>query len=175
MIKKLITPLLCILVAASVTRAYAQPQTGDWEFTLGGSGDSNSRFSRGGFGLNGSAGYFFTPNIELGLRQGVNYDAHAANDEWAGSTRAAADWHFLLGKFVPFVGADFGLDYTEHYDRWGIGPEAGFKYYVQPRTFIMAMGEYRWNFNRFRDVDNRLDDGHFVFTVGIGFNVGGKR
>ena len=69
-----------------MTSVLAQPQGGDWEFTLGGSGDSNSRFSRGGFGLNGSAGYFLNPNIEFSLRQGVSYDAHAANE------------HLVVGK-----------------------------------------------------------------------------
>lgn len=173
MMKRLL--ILCTLGLSAALPVFAQPHGGDWEFTLGGTGDSNNRFSHGGFGATGSAGYFFNPNFELALRQNVNYDAHQQNDEWAGSTRMGADWHFLLGKFVPFVGANAGLDYDEHHDVWGIGPEVGFKYYVHERTFILAMGEYRWDFDRFRDVDNNFDDGHFAFTLGIGFNIGGKR
>jgi len=175
MMKNLIKPILAVLAVAGAVSLRAQPQAHDWEFTLGGSGDANNKFSHGGFGLAGSAGYFFTPNFEFALRQNVNYDAHSQDDEWRGSTRVAADWHFLLGKFVPFLGVDFGLDYTEHDDTWGIGPEAGFKWYVHERTFILTSVEYRWAFDRFRDVDNNLNDGVLVFTVGIGFNVGGHR
>jgi hypothetical protein len=170
--KKLLASSLFAFALAGATPLFAQPQAGDWEFTLGGSGNSDQDFDRGGFGLNVGAGYFFNPNLELGLRQNVTYNGNQRDDEWSGSTRGAVDWHFQLGKFVPFVGANFGLDYNEDNDRWGIGPEVGMKYYVYDRTFLMAMGEYRWYFDRFRDLDNNADDGSFVFTVGIGFNVG---
>ena len=90
MMMKLKLAVICALAFATALPAMAQPQGGDWEFTLGGQGDSNQRFNRGGFGLAGSAGYFFNPNFELGLRQNVNYDFHSQNDEWAGSTRVAA-------------------------------------------------------------------------------------
>ena len=173
--KQLIPSITCALALAGAASLNAQPQAGDWEFTLGGSGDSDQEFDNGGYGIAGSAGYFFTENLELALRQNVNYDARTQDDEWAGSTRIAADWHFILGKFVPFVGANFGIDYNEDDNSWGAGPEVGFKYYVHEKTFILAMGEYRWSFDRFRDADNNLDDGHFVFTVGVGFALGGRR
>src|SRR5688572_17756209 len=102
--KKLITGIVLALTLGTALPLMAQPQAGDWEFTLGGTGDANQDFDRGGAGVNGSVGYFFTQNFELGLRQSVIYDARRDDDEWAGSTRVAADWHFLLGKFVPFIG-----------------------------------------------------------------------
>ena len=174
--KNLIKVTICTLAFAGAAAAYAQPQAGTWEFTLGGQGDSDQDFDRGGFGFSGSAGYFFTDNFEVALRQNVNYNARTDDDEWSGATRAAADWHFLFHeRFVPFVGVNFGIDYTEEDNSWGVGPELGFKYYVHERTFILAMGEYRWSFDEIRSIDNNADDGRFIFTLGIGFNVGGPR
>jgi hypothetical protein len=175
MMKSLIKCTVVALASAGVASTFAQPQGGDWEFTLGGSGNANNKFSTGGFGLSGSVGYFFNENFETALRQNWNYDTSGPNDQWSGATRLAADWHFLLGNFVPFVGANVGLDYNRYDNSWGVGPELGFKYYVHERTFILAMGEYRWNFDRIRDIDNNSDNGTFVFTVGVGFAVGGRR
>jgi hypothetical protein len=163
----------CAIACALIT-AKAQPSQGDWEFTLGGGGDSDNEFNHGGFNLAASAGYFFTPGLEAALRQSVVYDSHSSDDSWAGSTRGAVDYNFQLGKFVPFVGGNFGLDYNERDNEWGIGPEIGAKYYVHEKTFLFAMGEYRWLFDRLRDVDNNADDGRFLFTIGIGFNIGGN-
>jgi hypothetical protein len=171
--KNLFKCLVIALILAAAPAVMAQPSAGDWEFTLGGGGDSDNDFHRGGFSLIGSAGYFFTPNFEAGLRQSVTYDAHTRDDAWAGSTRAAFDYHFLLGKFVPFVGGNFGLEYNERDSEWAIGPEIGAKYYVYEKTFLFLMGEYRWFFDRLSAIDNNADDGRFLFTVGIGFNVGG--
>jgi hypothetical protein len=45
---------------------------------------------------------------------------------------------------------------------------------VHERTFVFAMGEYRWFFDDFDDIEDNSDDGSFAFTVGIGFNIGGR-
>jgi hypothetical protein len=174
MMKNLIKACALALALSGAIPLMAQPQAGDWEFTLGGSGDADQDFDRGGAGINGSFGYFYNENFEMSVRQSVNFDGRGNDDEWAGSTRLAADWHFLLGKFVPFVGANFGLTYTEDDSAWGIGPEVGFKYYVHERTFIFALGEYRWHFDELDQLDDTADDGSFAFTVGVGFNVGGR-
>ena len=36
------------------------------------------------------------------------------------------------------------------------------------------MGEYRWLFDDLDDAEDNADDGHFAFTVGVGFNIGGR-
>lgn len=154
-------------------RTYAQPQGGEWEFTLGGGGSADNEFNHGGFNMVGSAGYFFTPNFETALRQQVTYST-GGSDVWGGSTGLALDYHFLLGKFVPFIGANIGADYgTRLNGVWGAGPEAGLKYYVYEKTFLFVMGQYRWLFDKLEDVTGHADDGTFAFTIGIGFNVGG--
>jgi hypothetical protein len=172
--KNLLKCSVCALALAGATSVMAQPQAGDWEFTLGGGGSSDQDFDRGGFGVDGSFGYFMTQNFEVAVRQNVNFAAQTDDEEWSGSTRLAADWHFVLGQFVPFIGANIGLVYNEDASAWGAGPEVGFKYYVHERTFVFAMGEYRWFFDDFDDIEDNSDDGSFAFTVGIGFNIGGR-
>lgn len=174
MIKKFKNGLLALAVAGAIPSAFAQPQAGDWEFTLGGGGSSDTEFENGGVGINGSFGYFFNPNLEAAVRQSINFADSGVDEEWSGSTRVAVDYHFLFDKLVPFIGANFGLDYNEDDSVWGIGPEAGIKYYVHEKTFLFVMGEYRWLFDDFGDVDNRADDGRFAFTFGVGFNLGGR-
>jgi hypothetical protein len=176
MMKNLIKrTLFALALASAIPVAMAQPQAGDWEFTLGGGGDTDTDFDRGGFGVNGSFGYFYTPNFEIGVRQNLNFAGRTADEEWSGSTRLALDYHFLLGRFVPFIGGSFGIDYNEDDDVWGIGPEVGVKYYVHEKTFLFVLGEYRWLFDRLSQADNRADDGRFAVTFGVGFNIGGGR
>ncbi len=178
--KNLIKASVLALVVAGATTLMAQPQAGDWEFTLGGGGDVDQEFEAGGAGISGSIGYFINENFEVAVRQNITFSAGGhrghddADEQWSGSTAVAADWHFLLGKFVPFVGANIGMTYNEDDSTWGAGPEVGIKYYVHERTFIFGMAEYRFNFEDLDDADENADDGHFAFTVGVGFNIGGR-
>lgn len=166
--------IYALALFCAITTAMAQPQAGDWEFTLGGGGASDTDFDNGGIGLNGSFGYFYNSNLEVALRQSLNFVNAGADEEWSGSTRIAADYHFLFDRIVPFVGANFGIDYNEDDSVWGIGPEAGIKYFVHERTFLFAMAEYRWLFDDFDQADDNADDGRFAFTFGVGFNIGGR-
>jgi hypothetical protein len=166
-----------VLGLSSALTAMAQPQSGDWEFTLGGAGSADNEFETGGFNINGSIGYFFNPHLEVALRQGVGlaaFQEHASN-EWSGNTRAAIDWHFVFGKVVPFIGANIGIDYNEHDSSGSLAPELGVKCYVHEKTFLFLMGEYRWFWDKIEDIDNNADNGRFVFTLGVGFNIGGHR
>lgn len=172
--KNLIKCSVFALALAGAIPLMAQPQAGDWEFTLGGGGTTDQEFDSGGGSVNGSFGYFYNENFEMSVRQTIGVVEAHGDDGWTGDTRVAADWHFILGKFVPFIGANIGIRYDEDDSVWGAGPEAGFKYYVHERTFIFGMAEYRWNFDDFNDVEDSADDGFFAFTVGIGFNVGGR-
>src|SRR5687767_9751555 len=112
--KNLIKACALALALAGASSVMAQPQAGDWEFTLGGGGSSDQDFERNSMGINGSIGYFFNEHFELGVRQGVNFSGVTDDEEWFGSTLLAADWHFMTGgKFVPFIGVSTGATYTE--------------------------------------------------------------
>jgi len=152
--------------------ALAQPKAEDVEITLGGGGINNKDFDAGSFNINGSVGYFITKNFEISLRQSVSYADFNDGTAWNGSTRLAADFQFDLGRFQPFIGANIGYIYGDSVnDTWAAAPEAGIKYYVTEagRTFIFAMAEYQIFFRDAEDAD--FDDGQFVYTVGIGFNL----
>ncbi|MDX1950972.1 MAG: hypothetical protein SFY81_02240 [Verrucomicrobiota bacterium] len=150
--------------------AWAQPAAGEWEVTLGGSGNSDNDFDRGAFSLDGSLGYYLTDNWEVSLRQGIGFSSQG--DRWSGNTRGAVDYNFQLGNIVPYLGANIGYLYGDDFeDRFAAGPEAGVKWYVLEKTFIFTGAEYQFFFEEARDIDNQFKDGNFVFTVGIGFNI----
>lgn len=146
------------------------PSPGDWEFTLGGSGSSDKNFDAGGFGANGSIGYFLTEESEVSLRSSGNFSDFGTS-VFNGSTRVAYDYHFDLDRFRPFVGLNAGMVYGDNVDETGIaGLEGGLKYYVQPKTFIFAMAEYQWLFDNSSQAVDGIDDGQFLYSLGIGFN-----
>lgn len=179
---KLVT---CILALALPLAAWGQttvsaPGTvdltrhaGEHEITLGGSGGSNTEFDSSFGGINFSYGAYINPTLMWQLRQSVNYsNPDRGGTSWNGSTKIAFDQHFTArGVVRPFIGANFGRVYGDSVrDTWAAGLEAGAKFYVQSRTFVYAMAEYGWFFQRARGIDNSFKDGQLNFGVGIGYN-----
>jgi hypothetical protein len=71
----------------------------------------------------------------------------------------------------PFFGVNLGRIYGDTIsDTWAAGLEGGAKYYVQPRTFIMAMVQYAWYFDKRDNIDDTFSQGQFLWNVGVGFN-----
>lgn len=188
-IMKTITSLrTCLLAVALPLAALAQPaptadtatsadpylrMQGDREFSIGGSGASNKDFDSTLGGVSFSYGQYLNNTVAVVLRQSVNYsNPDVGGTQWNGSTRVAVDKYILpRGRVRPFVGANFGGIYGDRVnDSWAAGLETGAKFYVQERTFIMAMVEYSWLFENSRGLDDRFDDGQFNWTVGVGFN-----
>lgn len=160
---------IAALTCLTLTVSQAQPKAGDWEFTIGGGGQTfDADFDEGAFNVSTEVGYFLNDNFEVAVRQGLGYTSNGG--DWNGRTTVAGDWHFQLGKFVPFIGANAGYLYGTGNDVWGIGPEAGVKFYVHQQTFIFVRGDYLFTFDDADDADERFDDGSFGFTVGVGFN-----
>jgi len=146
-------------------------RAGDWEFTLGGGGASNTDLDSSGGGLNTSVGFYFSDTLELSVRQSANYTNGAGDAEYDGSTFVALDHHFGNGRLRPFVGVNVGAVYGENTsDSWAAGIEAGLKFYVQPRTFLFALVNYAWTFEDADDADDTFSDGGLLWTVGVGFN-----
>jgi len=176
-IRYALVALLAICVTPFLARAqdFEAFQPGDWELTLGGGGSNGSDFDGTTFSVNGSLGYFFTENVEVALRQTIGYTdiTGASGSTWSGSTRVAADFHFDLGRWQPFVGANIGYIYGEvTNDTFIAGPEAGVKFFVNDTTFVFVMAEYQFFFDSGDDADDigeTIDDGQFVYTLGLGF------
>ena len=153
--------------------SFGQFRQGDWELTLGATGANSSDFDGFTAGGNASVGYFFTNELELSVRQSITYTDVATGADgsvWNGSKRVALDYHFDLGRWQPFVGANIGYVYGESTnDTWEAAPEVGVKYFVNATTFVYGIAEYQFFFDDGDDVDDAFDDGQFVYTVGIGF------
>ena len=181
---KLILAVTSLLIASAFT-AQAQYQTtnptydgfgaemGDWEVTLGGSGSTNTDFDNSLGGVNVSLGYFVSDMLEVVGRQSVNYSNDTTgNAEYDGSTFVALDYHIGTSALRPFVGVNFGALYGDNSsDTWAAGLEGGVKFYVKPKTYHFALINYAWTFEDSGEVDDNFDDGAFLWSVGVGFNL----
>jgi hypothetical protein len=182
---RLLVSFASVLALSTATTASAQTSvtaptgdytirtTGEHEFTLGGNGAVNKDFDESLGGVNFSYGWYLNPTQELVLRQSINYSNPSnGGQKWNGATRFAFDQHLTAyGRIRPFVGANIGGVYGDSVrDTFAAGLEVGGKFYVQPRTFVLAMVEYNWFFRRARNLDDRFSDGAFNWTVGLGFN-----
>lgn len=139
-----------------------------WELTLNGAGFSDETFNGGQFSIGGSLGRFLTNDLEVAVRQTTGYSDVTNN--WSGSTRVAADYHFGDDHLRPFVGASAGYVYGgEFRDTWAIGPEAGVKFFVDDDTFIYGSLGYDFFSRKATNEEGDFRNGQFVYGVGIGF------
>jgi hypothetical protein len=149
--------------------ANAQFQDGDWELTLTGQGASDNDFDSTFLNVGGSLGYFFSDQIEVGIRQGVGF-AENGDSSFNGNTAVFADFHFDLDRWQPFIGGQIGYVYGDEVEETFVaGPEGGVKYFVNNTTFIFGSVSYQFFFEDDDDADDAFDDGQFVYALGIGF------
>jgi hypothetical protein len=152
------------------TLSYGYFEEGDKEVTLSGNASNGNDFSGVFIGAQGSLGYFLTDNLELGIRQSLQYTDVGVSSALNGSTRVALDFHFDLEAWQPFVGGNFGYVYGDLVnDTFEAAPEIGVKWFVNSTTFIMLMAEYQFFFDSASNAGNGFDDGQFLYTLGIGF------
>ena len=146
-------------------------EKGDWEFTLGGGGNSSNDFDANAGNFNASLGYFLTEPIELVLRQNLGFASTDEGGSTMFATRAAVDYHLKLGqKFRPYLGASIGGIYGDDVDEaFSAGLEGGVKYYVLPKTFLFGHFEYQWSLDD-DDSGDSFEDGSFIYGVGVGFH-----
>lgn len=169
MLRKFVLPVLALLAVPAI--ASAQFEAGDLELTLSGTASAPKSVDGVAVGVQGSLGYFVTQELEVSARQTVTYidadekfpgvDANA----WGGSTAAAADFHFDMGAFQPFVGGYVGYSYPAGREgRPVAGPEVGVKYFANGTTFVYGRLAYEYDL----DVPG---DSFFTGEVGIGFRL----
>lgn len=168
-----LAPLAAQAQSSSSSRPFIGPQEGTQEITLSGTGSNDNNFDSGNLGISGTYGYYFSPAFEGGVRQSLNWSgADNSDDNWNGSTRLFADYHFnTTGKLRPFIGVNLGVIYGDGVPDTGFGgPEAGIKWYVNDTTFVLVQTEYQFFFNNGSSAANNFDDGAFAHTIGLGFN-----
>jgi hypothetical protein len=168
MLRKLMVVAALALLPATV--ASAQFSQGDYELTLSGQGRHGPDLNGTDFGVDFSLGYFLTKEVELGVRQSASYaDDTGAGSAWTGTTTIAADYHFDLGRWQPFIGANIGYRYGDVHNTFLAGPEAGVKYFVNSTTFIRLGVQYEFLFDKNSDSTSAFSDGEFQYLLGIGF------
>src|SRR5258706_12334692 len=141
MLRKLMVVAALALLPAMA--AHAQFQAGDWELTLGANAAHGPDLNGVTFSGNGAIRYFLTKELEIGVRQSVGYTDVTSGvnggSSWDASTRVALDYHFDLGRWQPYIGANIGYVYGDGVqDTWEAAPEAGIKFFVNSSTFIQS-------------------------------------
>lgn len=161
-----VSVLCLVLPVAGFAQGFNQ---GDKEVLLNANGTSENDFDSTIFSFAGEIGYFFTPNIQGALRQGIQFTSvEGAGSSTNASTRAAADFNLDLGRFWPFAGANIGYIYGEDTsDSWVFGLEGGLKLFVNNTTFLLGRLEYQWLITN--SGGRGFSDGLWVYTIGIGF------
>ena len=157
-----LTAFAAAALALSSQSSYGYFEQGDKEVTLSGSAANSKDFDGFVAGAAASLGYFITDNLEVAVRQSLNYSDIGIGSALNGSTRIALDFHFDL-EALGYVYGDAVNDTFE------AAPEGGVKWFVNSTTFIFAMAEYQFFFDEGDDASSSFDDGQFVYSLGIGF------
>lgn len=170
---------LCALLGGTVhaqtpaiTETTVAQDDGTREFTIGGSGSSNTDLDDSFGALDFSYGVFASPRTQWLLRQSVSYSNPDNGDNgWVASTRLAYDWHFAEDATTrPFLGVNAGRLYGNAVnDTWTAGLEGGAKFFMKPQTFVYALVSYDWLFDRGNQIDDRFDDGRLNWSLGVGY------
>jgi len=169
MLRKLFGASLVVAVMTLIPSfARADFHAGNWELTLGGSGNSNKGLTQGSFNVEGSIGYFFTKDLEVAFRQNLGYADFNNGTTVTAQSRVAADYHFDMGNFKPFIGANIGYFYggSGVHDTWEVAPEGGVKYFLNSTTFVYGLVEYQIFFSSGNSAS--FDKGSFVYSLGLG-------
>jgi hypothetical protein len=164
--------IAALAAALPAGQAFAAQEAGDKSFSISGTGASDKNFDTSSFGTTGELGWFLSDTFELGLRQGINIlTLKHADDSWSGSTVGFLDLNVGKGPLVPYIGANLGGIYGDHVQNTETaGVEGGLKWYVKDKTFVAFNVQYEWLFNNNNDIDNRFNDGAFLYSIGVGFN-----
>ena len=169
MLRKLMVVAALALLPAAV--AQAQFQAGDYSLSLSGNGSNGPDFNGATFGVNADIGYFLTKEWEVSLRQSVDYnDIGVQGGNLAFGTTIGVDYHFDMGRWQPYVGANIGYRYGDVNNTFVAGPEGGVKYFVNSTTFVQFNVNYQFFFDNNTDsAGDAFSDGQFLYSLGIGF------
>jgi outer membrane protein W len=165
-----------MLAVGSAGTAYAAQSSGDSTLQLGGGFFHSQGADVGTLNLEAAYGYFTSKNLEFGLLQSVGYSfIEDGEDQWSASTIPFVNYHFLglsdNDVFQPFIGAFIGASYNEDDITGTLGPQIGFKSFINDSTFITVKYRYEWFFSdlALNTIEDNSSDGNHVVTVGVGF------
>lgn len=165
-----------MLVAGSAGTVYATQKKGDRDIQLGGSFFHAQGADTGTLNLDIGYGYYVTDNWELGILQTGGYSfIDNADNQWVASTIPFVNY-YIRGlsnndTFQPFIGAFIGASYNKNDTTGTLGPQIGFKSFVNDSTYIMAEYRYEWFFDELsiNDIEDTRSDGNHAVTLGVGY------
>jgi hypothetical protein len=171
---------LCLLGALPMAASAQSPASGagdgEREFSIAGTGNSDRDLDSGSFGVTGDLGWYFGDQLVAGIRQSVNYASiegeSIKDDFWNGASRAYLNYHFLDDRSRPFIGASLGGIYGDGIKNSSFaGLEAGMKYYVLQKTYVLGRVDYQFLFSSTNDASDAFQDsGIWAYTLGLGYN-----
>ncbi|MBU0946874.1 MAG: porin family protein [Proteobacteria bacterium] len=165
-----------LLITGMAASVQAAQNASDSSLQLGGSFFHAQGAEVGTLNLEAAYGYFTTKNLEIGLIQSLGYSfIDDADDQWGASTIPFVNYHFLglttNDTFQPFIGVFIGASYNEDDITGTMGPQVGFKSFINDSTFVTVKYRYEWFFDEldYNDIEDNSSDGNHVVTLGVGF------
>lgn len=162
-----------MLIAGMASNVQAFQSKGDSALHLGGGFFHSQGADVGTLNLDVGYGYFLTESWELGVIQTLGYSfIDDGDDLWVASTIPFINYNFRTKEsFQPFIGAFVGASYNENDVTGTVGPQLGFKTFVNDSTYIMLKYRYEWFFEEldYGDIEDNSSDGNHVVTLGVGF------
>jgi len=145
-----LTLVLSVILVVASPAAFAQPQSGDWELSLGAAysilDTEGAMGTEDAIGSLGSGGYFLTDSLELGLAVVGSYVLDDHEDLWTVSTEVQLKYHFLIDSdWVPYVGVLAGLHTLTNDDTEtdpAVGALGGVKYFFREDLAWFAEFDY---------------------------------
>lgn len=163
-----LTTLACSAALLASGSALAEQQAQNFELSIGGTVKTESFFDDNDGGINAQLGFYLTKAFQVNIRQYGFINSSNGSTSVEGASGVFADYHFDLGSFQPFVGLGGLYNYGsgQRNNNFDVGAEAGMKFFVLPKTFIVAQGTY------LRPIDE-IGSGtksYALFSLGLGFD-----
>jgi hypothetical protein len=162
-----------MLITGLVAPVQAYQSKGDSSLQLGGGFIHSQGTDVGVLNVDVGYGYFLTENWQLGLIQTLGYSfIEDGEDQWGASTVPYVNYNFRTKEsFQPFVGAFIGASYNEDDITGTLGPQVGFRSFINDSTYIVVKYRYEWFFDEldYGDVEDNSSDGNHVVSLGVGF------
>lgn len=161
------TALIILMPLISIAQGKSGFQQDKQKFTTFGTRLTDRKFDGTGPAFSLSIDRFL--NLEKVVRQDLSFMNVPNDSDWNDSARVIANYYFGTEAWVPLVGLSMGYMEDENkIDRLVAGPEIGFKYFMNQRTFLYGLLEYQFLFKDIIDVGDIYDNGQFVYGVGLG-------
>jgi hypothetical protein len=168
MIPRLLALAALLLTPALVWAQNLANDAGPFEITVSGAGENDREFENGGFSLAGGVGFFIIPELEIAVRDGVDYTSTKnSGSSWDNTVKGAIDFNLPLDHFEPYIGGNVGYFGSDQFrSSPEAAPEVGLKILFTKNVFVFVQAEYDFYWH---SAGVNLDNGTFEYALGLGF------